>query len=370
MTQADIDAVVKVLRSGWITTGTQCAALEDNFKAHVGATHAVAVTSATGALHLLLRALDIGPGDEVITPSLTWVSTVNLVVLAGATPVFADVDRQTLMVSAADIDRLCTARTRLIIPVHMAGASLNMAELREVASRRRVSLVEDAAHAAGTEFRGVPIGRSGTSIFSFHPIKNMTTGEGGLVCTDDPVLAERIRRLRFHGLGVDAFDRQTLGRSPQAEVIEPGYKYNLPDMNAALGVEQLKRLTAMNARRNLLAGRYLELLSGVDGIQPLGLPAYEMKHAWHLFIVRIDIDRLGMSRDDFMLRLKERGIGSGIHFRAIHEQKYYRDLMPGIAGTLPNTEWNSRRICSLPLFPDMAMTDVDRVVDAIRSIVK
>jgi len=368
ITQGDIDAVVDVLRSGWITTGPKCAALEEAFGARVGSRHAVAVTSATAAMHLLLRAHDIGPGDEVVTPSMTWASTVNLVMLAGATPVYADVDRETLMVSAAEVDRRCTARTRLIIPVHMAGASLDMDGLRAVAARRGIPLIEDAAHAAGTEYQGVPVGRSGTAIFSFHPIKNMTTGEGGLLCTDDGALAERIRRLRFHGLGVDAFDRQTLGRSPQAEVLEPGYKYNLPDMNAVLGLEQLKRLTGMNARRALIAQRYFELLATVDEISPLGLPDYEMLHSWHLFIVRLDIARTGMTRDDFMVKLRDEGIGTGLHFRAVHEQKYYRELSPAIPGTLPNTEWNSRRICSLPLFPDMDLTDVDRVVGAIKRV--
>jgi len=368
ITQGDIDAVVDVLRSGWITTGPKCAALEESFGARVGSRHAVAVTSATAAMHLLLRAYDIGPGDEVVTPSMTWASTVNLITLAGATPVYADVDRETLMVSAAEVERRCTARTRLIIPVHMAGAALDMDGLRAVAARQGIPLIEDAAHAAGTEYQGVPVGRSGTAIFSFHPIKNMTTGEGGLLCTDDDALAGRIRRLRFHGLGVDAFDRQTLGRSPQAEVLEPGYKCNLPDMNAVLGLEQLKRLTGMNARRAVLAQRYLELLATVDEISPLGLPAYEMLHSWHLFIIRLDMEKTGMTRDDFMVKLKDEGIGTGLHFRAVHEQKYYRELNPAIPGTLPNTEWNSRRICSLPLFPDMDLTDVDRVVGAIKRV--
>ncbi|MEO7385690.1 MAG: aminotransferase class I/II-fold pyridoxal phosphate-dependent enzyme [Gammaproteobacteria bacterium] len=369
ITQGDIEAVSDVLRSGWITTGPKSAELEEAFRTHVGSSHAVAVTSATAALHLLLRAYNIGPGDEVVTPSMTWVSTANLVVLAGATPVFADVDRDTLMVAADEVERRCTARTRLIIPVHMAGASLNLGGLRAVSARLGIPLVEDAAHAAGTRFQGVPVGRTGTSIFSFHPSKNLTTGEGGLLCTDDAALAERIRRLRFHGLGVDAFDRETLGRSPQAEVIEPGYKYNLPDINAVLGVQQLKRLTDMNARRAVLAQRYLELLASVDEISPLGQPGYDMDHAWHLFIVRIDVEKLGMSRDDFMARLKSNGIGTGIHFRAIHEQKYYREHMPAMVGTLPNTEWNSRRICSLPLFPDMTLADVHRVVATIKNVI-
>ncbi len=368
LTEDEIRAVAEVLRSGWITTGPKCAALEEAFAAQVGCQHAVAVTSATSAMHLLLHITGIGPGDEVITPSMTWVSTVNLIRLAGATPVFADVDRDTLMVSAGEVDRLCTPRTRLIIPVHIAGAALDLDPLRELSSRRGIPLIEDAAHAAGTEYRGVPIGRSGTAIFSFHPIKNMTTGEGGMLCTDDAALAARFRRMRFHGLGMDAFDRQTQGRSPQAEVIEPGYKYNLPDMNAVLGLGQLQRLTEMNAKRSLLAQRYRAQLAGVDAIRPLAIPGYDMVHAWHLFIVRVDTELACVTRDGFMQRLKEHGIGSGIHFRAVHEQKYYRESSPATPGTLPNTEWNSARICSLPLFPAMEPADVDRVVTAIRLI--
>jgi UDP-4-amino-4-deoxy-L-arabinose-oxoglutarate aminotransferase len=369
VTDADIAGVSEVLRSGWITTGTKCAELEQRFTERTGCRYAVAMSSATAGMHLLLHAMNIGPGDEVITPSLTWVSTVNLITLAGATPVFVDVDRDTLMPSVDDIAALCTDRTRLIIPVHYAGATLDLDPLRKLAKSRGITLVEDAAHVAGAAYREVPIGRTGTAIFSFHPIKNMTTGEGGLVCTDDESLATRIRMLRFHGLGVDAFDRATQGRAPQAEVIEPGYKYNLPDMNAVLGVSQLARLDEMNARRAALASRYLGGLESVDEIMPLGVPDYPMHHVWHLFIVRLDIDKAGMTRDDFMQELKQLNIGTGLHFRAVHTQKYYRENLAG-AVNLPNTEWNSERILSLPLFPDMKMGDVDRVVGAIRQIIK
>jgi UDP-4-amino-4-deoxy-L-arabinose-oxoglutarate aminotransferase len=369
VTDADIAGVSEVLRSGWITTGTKCAELEQRFTERTGCRYAVAMSSATAGMHLLLHAMNIGPGDEVITPSLTWVSTVNLITLAGATPVFVDVDRDTLMPSVDDIAALCTDRTRLIIPVHYAGATLDLDPLRKLAKSRGITLVEDAAHVAGAAYREVPIGRTGTAIFSFHPIKNMTTGEGGLVCTDDESLATRIRMLRFHGLGVDAFDRATQGRAPQAEVIEPGYKYNLPDMNAVLGVSQLARLDEMNARRAALASRYLGGLESVDEIMPLGVPDYPMHHVWHLFIVRLDIDKAGMTRDDFMQELKQLNIGTGLHFRAVHTQKYYRENLTG-AVNLPNTEWNSERILSLPLFPDMEMGDVDRVVGAIRQIIK
>lgn len=364
----DIDRVAAVLRSGWITTGPVGAQFEEAFVTRVGAEHAVAVSSATAGMHLLLHALGIGPGDEVITPSMTWVSTVNLITLVGATPVFVDVDRDTLMVSAAQVEAALTERTKLIVPVHFAGASLDLDPLRALAARRGIPLIEDAAHAAGTSYRGRPVGQVGTAVFSLHPIKNLTSGEGGVVCTDDAALAGRIRRLRFHGLGVDAHERETQGRAPQAEVLEPGFKYNLPDMNAALALGQLERLDRMNVQRAVLAGRYAALLADVGGIRPLRVPDYPLMHAWHLYVVRIDVDRVGMDRATFMDGLKRRGVGTGIHFRAVHQHEYYRRT--GDAQGLPHTDWNSDRVCSLPLFPDMRIEDVEHVVDAMRAVLK
>jgi UDP-4-amino-4-deoxy-L-arabinose-oxoglutarate aminotransferase len=294
---------------------------------------------------------------------------VNLIKLAGATPVFADIDRETLMVSVETIEPLITGRTKLIIPVHFAGASADMEPLRRLALEKGIHLVEDAAHAAGTEYRGERIGRRGTAIFSFHPIKNMTCGEGGMFCSDDSELLERIRRLKFHGLGVDAYDRTMQGRSPQAEVMEPGFKYNLTDMAAVLGLGQLNRLDEFIEKRALLASRYQELLADVDEILPLGLPSYPMRHAWHLFVVRLDTKRGGMDRETFMAELKNRNIGTGIHFKAVHLQRYYRETLSLPKGALPNTEWNSNRICSLPLFPDMTLNDVDEVVAAIKEVI-
>jgi len=369
ITETEIAAVGDVLRSGWITTGPKNAELEERFCEATGCASAVCVSSATAGMHIVLKALDIGPGDEIITPSMTWVSTVNLIVLAGATPVFADVDRDTLMVTADTVAEKITPRTRLIIPVHFAGAPAAMAPIRELAARNgNIAIVEDAAHALGTEYNGAPIGRRGTAIFSFHPIKNITTGEGGMICTDDADLAARLRRLKFHGLGVDAFDRQVQGRAPQAEVIEPGYKYNLPDILAVIGIGQLDRLEAMNAQRATLAAYYLEQLKEIPEIRPLAIPDHPLKHAWHLFIVRLVTDRANMDRDRFMADLKARNIGTGLHFRAAHLQKFYRETFPEAAGSLPGTEWNSARICSLPLFPDMTRGDVDDVVDAIREV--
>lgn len=363
MEPADIDAVVAVLRSGWITTGPRCADLEAAFCERVGSRHAVAVTSATAALHLYLHALGIGPGDEVITPSMTWVSTVNLIRLAGAQPVFVDVDRDTLMVTAETLAAALTERTRLIVPVHFAGAPLDLDPIRSLAAGAGVAIVEDAAHALGSTYQGREIGNGGTAIFSLQAIKNVTGAEGGVVVTDDDALAERLRRLRFHGLGMDSHDRRGHGRAPQAEVVEPGFKYNLPDLCASLAGSQFARLDTINARRRALAERYRERLSAITEIRPLGIPDWPHRHAWHLFVVRVDSPTI--TRDGFMEALKRHEIGTGIHFRAIHNQRYYREHPVTGSDALPNTEWNSDRICSLPLFPAMTDDDVERVAIAI-----
>jgi UDP-4-amino-4-deoxy-L-arabinose-oxoglutarate aminotransferase len=357
-----------VLKSGWLTTGPKSAELERLFCERLGCEHAVCVSSATAAMHLLLHAMGVGPGDEVITPSMTWVSTVNLITLCGARPIFVDVDKDTLMTTAELIEPLITERTRMIVPVHYAGSVLNMKAIRSLAVKHDIVVVEDAAHALGSLFDGEPIGGTGTSIFSLHPIKNITTGEGGVLCTSDTELATRIRQLRFHGLGVDAFDRETHGRAPQAEVLEPGFKQNLPDMNAALGISQLKRLDSFNTKRASLAMRYQKRLEEIPQLLPLAMPDHAMTHSWHLFIVRLVDVRAELDRDRFMAALKERGIGTGLHFRAVHDQKYYREKLPQAANSLPNTEWNSDRILSLPLFPDMTESDQDRVIDAIKSV--
>ena len=369
ISEEEITAVADVLRSGWITTGSKTSEFENAFCNYAGCGGAVALSSATAGMHLALKALGIGPGDEVITPSMTWVSTVNLIVLAGAKPVFADIDKDTLMVSRNTIEKCITDRTKLIIPVHFAGAPVDMDSIRKLAKERNIFLLEDAAHALGTYYKERHVGSKGTSIFSFHPIKNITTGEGGMFCSDDPELVNRIRRLKFHGLGVDAYDRHTQGRSPQAEVLEPGYKYNMTDISAVLGTGQLARVGNFNSRREQLVMRYRERLSEVDEILPLADPSYPMKHSWHLFIVRLDTDnKAGLSRDDFMRELKAKNIGTGLHFRAVHLQKYYTESVGTHRGMLPNTEWNSDRICSLPLFPDMTFNDVDDVVDTIKEV--
>ena len=364
--ESDIQAVADVLRSGWITTGPKVAQLEADFKRYLGSPDAISMTSETGVMEVLLHALGIGPGDEVITPSMTWVSMINLTVLAGATPVFVDVNRDTLMVDPDEVEAHITPRTKLIVPVHFAGACADMDPLRAIAQKHGIRLVEDAAHAIGTRYKGRLIGSTGTAMFSLHPIKNITTGEGGMLVTDDEELGKRARSLKFHGLGVDAYDRLTHGRSPQAQVVEPGYKYNLPDMQAVLALGQLARIEEIDARRTALALRYRELLSGIDELQPLADPEYDFKHAWHLFVVRVVKGKL--NRDEFMAALKEKNIGTGLHFRCTHLQKYYREQMGCKPGMLPNTEWNSDRICSIPLFPSMTEEDQDDVIAAIKEV--
>ncbi|GAD00101.1 UDP-4-amino-4-deoxy-L-arabinose aminotransferase [Agarivorans albus] len=368
--QQEIDAVVEVLKSGWITTGPKNAELENAIKSYTGAEHAVALSSATAGLHLTLVALGIGPGDEVITPSMTWVSTVNLITLMGAKPVFVDIDADTLMTTAERIEAQITNKTKLIIPVHYAGAPLDLDAIYALAEQYNIPVVEDAAHAIGCEYKGRPIGQTGHCIFSLHAIKNVTTAEGGIFTTNDAELAERIRRLKFHGLGVDAFDRETQGRAPQAEVIEPGYKYNMPDICAVLGLGQMQRLANITAQRQALVAHYRKLLSDVEGISPMSVPSYVHTHCWHLMIVRVEPSICGFDRDQLISMLKQQGIGAGIHFKACHSQKYYRENYQTRFGEinpdLSNTEFNSQRICSLPLFPGMQLSDVERVVSAIK----
>ena len=327
-----------------------------------GAGKCLLTTSCTHATELAALLCNIQPGDEVIMPAYTFVSTADAFVLRGAVPVFVDIRPDTMNIDETLIEDAITEKTKAIVPVHYAGAPADIDAIRAIGERYGIAVIEDAAHAVGTYYKGRHIGAKGTAIFSFHAIKNITCAEGGLIVTDNENLARQLRMLKFHGLGVDAYDRQTWGRAPQAEVLTPGYKYNLTDINAAIALTQLVKLEHLNTRRREIAQQALAALP----FQPLSLPAWPHVHAWHLFIIRVDEQRCGISRNALMEALKERGIGTGLHFRAAHTQKYYRERFPTLS--LPNTEWNSERICSLPLFPDMTTADADHVITALQQL--
>lgn len=368
--QDDIDGVVEVLKSGWITTGPKNVAFEEDFKKYLGAKHACALTSGTAGMHLVLTTLGLSPGDEVITPSMTWGSTINLLTILGLRPVFADIDRHTLMVTPESVKKVLTEKTRAIIPVHFAGAPADLDPLRKLASDHNLFLIEDAAHALGTRYKGEPIGRTGTAVFSFHPIKNITTGEGGMVITDREETAEKIRVLKFHGLSKDAWKRYGREGTGQVEITIPGFKYNLTDIQASLGITQLARVDELNRKRGELAEVYDRELAGIEELLHLRPPAYPHRNSHHLYIVFLDLEKVTVNRDEFVAELKERNIGTGIHFRAVHTQDYYRHQAGYGPGLLPETEWASERLFSLPLFPAMTEDDVKDVAAALRDTLK
>jgi UDP-4-amino-4-deoxy-L-arabinose-oxoglutarate aminotransferase len=369
--EEEIREIIDVIQSGWITSGPRAKRFEEEFSRYVGARHAVAVNSCTAALHVALLAHGIGPGDEVVTSSMTWSATANMIEVTGAKPVFADVDRDTLQVTPETVAAAVTERTRAILPVHFAGQACDLDGLGAIATPRGLTIIQDAAHAVGTEFRGRRIGSDGiTACFSFHPIKNITTGEGGMITTDSDELAEKLRLLRFHGVNRDAWSRYGKVDSPRYETVTPGWKYNLSDLQAALGIHQLAKLDGFIQRRTRLAELYHAQIAGIDGVKPLGRAAGTSRHAWHLFVVTIEPDRFGCDRDRFMQSMAQRGVGTGLHFTAVHLHDYYRSRYGQASGDLPNTEWASDRVVSLPLFPGMSDSDVSRVCEAIRAVKK
>ena len=366
--QLEIDEVVDTLRSGWITTGPKAERFEKDFAAYTGFPHALALSSATAGQHIGLIALGVKPGDEVITTPMTWASTVNMIEVAGATPVFVDIHRSTLQIDESRLESAVTSRTVGIIPVHYAGAPADMDPILAVARRHGLWVFEDAAHGVGCRYKGAQVGcYDRLGVFSFHPIKNMTTAEGGVLVTRDAALAGKLRALRFHGLEKQAWNRYAEGGSPQVEIVLPGFKYNFMDMQAALGIHQLASVDEFNARRRELSDLYDRLLAGVPEIEPLALPAYDHFHTRHLYVVKV-LDSAGVTRDQFIAELKARNVGTGIHFRAVHTQPYYAARYPHWVGALPVAEWASERLCSIPLFPLMSEDDVRYVVGAIKDV--
>jgi dTDP-4-amino-4,6-dideoxygalactose transaminase len=368
--EPEIDEVIATLRSCWVGTGPKVAAFERAFRDYVGARHAVAVHSCTAALHLAMVVIGLKPGDEVIVPAMTFAATANAVIHAGGRPVLADVDRRTMCLDPEDAARRITPRTRAIIPVHFGGRACDMDALGELAQRHGLKIIEDCAHAVETIYHGRHAGTLGDlGAFSFYVTKNVTTGEGGMVTTADPAWAGRIKTLALHGLSADAWERFSDEGFKHYEVTEPGFKYNMMDLQAALGIHQLRRVEANLVRRREVWAVYDDAFAGL----PVFLPPPEeegTRHARHLYTLLLDVDRLRAGRDEVQQALHGQRIGTGIHYRALHLHRYYREAFGYARGDLPKAAWISDRTLSLPLSPKLTDDDVEDVIFAVRRTLK
>jgi len=369
ISQEAIDEVVACLKSGWITTGPRLAQFTEDLKTYFQAPHVLPLSSATAGLHLALLAMQLEPGDEVITTPLTFAATLNTIVLAGGKPVLIDIDPKTLNMDVNHLESAITHRTRAIMPVHFAGLPVDLSIIYQLAEQHGLRVIEDAAHAIGAEYDGKRIGSFGdTQVFSFHPNKNMTTGEGGCVVTRDAALADQVSRLRFHGIDRSAWNRYGKHGSQDYEIVLPGFKYNMMDIQAALGIHQLKDLDRFIARRGELAERYQQALSDWPQWTLPKHPNFIHKHAWHIYTPLINEDVTHMTRNDFMRAMQEKNIGTGLHYRAVHLYPYYRQVFGFKLGDFPCAEDVCERIVSLPLFPSMTDAEHDKVLDVMYGI--
>lgn len=364
-----IDEVVACLQSGWITTGPRVEKFTQQLKDYLHAPHVLPLASATAGLHLALLAMELEEGDEVITTPLTFAATLNTIVLAGGRPVLIDIDPLTLNMDLNQLENAINEKTRVIMPVHFAGLPVDLDELYQIADNHNLRVIEDAAHAIGSEYKGQRIGSFGdTQVFSFHPNKNMTTGEGGCVVTRDEDLAKKIGLLRFHGIDRDSWNRYSKNGKQDYEIVLPGFKYNMMDIQAALGIHQLNDLENFIKRRTELAKRYQEALMDFPQCVLTQAPDYAHRHAWHLFTAQINEQVAGIHRDAFMQKMKDKNIGTGLHYRAVHLYPYYRDHFGFGEGDFPHAEKAGDSIVSLPLFPQMTDADHDRVLDVMYNI--
>ena len=369
----EIQAVVECLRSGWLTTGKQVKAFEGQFAEYIaeGLTppHALAVNSCTAALHLALEAVGVGPGDEVITTPMTFTATAAVIEHLGARPVFADVDPVTLNIDPQQIERRLSARTKAILPVHFAGQACDLAAIHAIARSHGVPVIEDAAHAIPTRYQGQLIGmHSDITCFSFYATKNITTGEGGMVVTANAEYAERMKLMHLHGMSRDAWKRYTQAGSWSYEILAPGFKYNLTDLAAAIGIQQLRHCEAFHRRRRAIADQYDAAFAGVPGIATPQV-ADRDGHGWHLYVIQVDPAQIPMGRDAFIKELVARNIGVSVHFIPLHIQPYYRDRYALAPGDYPNALAAYERIVSLPLYARMSEADVQDVIEAVQDVV-
>ncbi len=370
ISDAEIDAVVATLRSGWLAPGERTRQFERDFAAYTGSKHAIAVDSATAGMHLALISLGIGVGDEVITTPTTFAATVNVIIHAGATPVLADIRLGDYCIDPAAIERSITPRTKAIMPVHHAGSACRMDEIAAIADAHALRIIGDAAHALGTEIAARSIGALGDAeVFSFYPTKNVTSGRGGMLTTDDDALAARARLLSLHGMSNDAWDRYTARGSWAYQVLAAGYNYAMSDYQAALGAAQFARIDAFQRCRRELADRYAARFATMpEIITPIERAG--TTHAWHLYVVRIDREQLDIGRDAFIEELRARGIGTSVHFIPIHHHPYYREAFGWAPGDFPVSDAAFESMISLPLYTRMTEQDVDRVADAVEDIAR
>lgn len=361
-----IDEVVHSLRSGWIGTGPKVARLEAMVREYTGARYTVAVNSCTAALHLSLLAAGVQSGDEVITTPMTFCATANSIIHAGGRPVFVDCDRETQLIDPDKIEAAITRRTRAIVPVHFGGRICDMTAINDIACRHNLRVIEDAAHAIEGRFAGRNVGTiSDLTCFSFYATKNVTTGEGGMVATDDAGLADRIRVQALHGMSRDAWKRFSDAGYKHYEVVSPGFKYNMMDLQAAIGIHQFDHVEIWLARRNEIWARYSDELRDL----PIGLPPADdtrSRHARHLYTLSIDPLTAGITRDEFISRMHRQNIGTGVHYLGVHLHPWYRKQLGTSACDFPNATWISERTVSIPLSPHLDDDDVTDVIDAVR----
>jgi perosamine synthetase len=368
--EEEATAAADVIRSGWLTTGPKTFEFEQQFACFVGAKHAIAVNSCTAALHLALEAAGIQRGEEVLVPSITFTATAEVVTYLGARPVIVDVEPDTLTISPQDAERKITPKTRAIVPVHYGGQPADMDKIRQIAEAHSLRVIEDAAHSLPASYRGVSVGRiSELTAFSFYATKTLATGEGGMVTCEDDSLAERMRIMRLHGIGRDAWKRYRAEGTWYYEVLQAGFKYNLTDIQSAIGLVQLRKCNEMHDLRCRIVQRYNEAFSRLEQLQ---VPVLRdgCNSAWHLYPLRLNLEQLRITRDGMIEQLKQKGIGTSVHFIPLHLHPYYRNHLGYRPGDFPIAEQEYERYLSLPLFPGMTPEQVEYVISQVSEIVK
>ena len=370
ITEDEIQAVVETLQSGWLTTGLKVKQLERDFADYIGCGHAVAVNSGTAALHLALEAVGLKEGDEVVVPSMTFAATAEVVLYFRAKPVLVDCEGDTLNMDYLGLEEAITPRTKAIIPVHIAGQPCDMDRILEIAGNYKLKVIEDAAHALPASYRGRKVGAIGDiTCFSFYVTKPVTTGEGGMATTNNEEYADRMRVMSLHGISKDAWKRYTSEGSWYYEILSPGYKYNLTDIAAAIGIPQLKKCDGFWEARKRIAGIYNQAFADLPEIRtPVCQP--DVQHAWHLYVIQLELERLSITRAEFIDALKRKNIGTSVHFIPLHLHPYYRDTFGYTARDFPNASAAFERIVSLPIYPKMTEADVEDVVTAVTDIVR